>query len=212
MTRPPRARGADAILAAATNAFDTRGYDGASVRAIANAAGVAVSVLYHHYGTKQDLLYQIIEKATSDLSDRLERALITAGANPLDEFVAVVSVLVLFYADRPAVHRLADSEARSLSPANRRRHLAERRSLQNRIESIVEANVAAATFRVTDLRITARAIVVLCRDVGSWFSESGQLQASEVANLYVALALRLCGAEEALVQRARLGKLTVARA
>jgi AcrR family transcriptional regulator len=211
MTRSLRARGADAILEAAENAFDKCGYDGASVRAIASAAGVAVSVLYHHYGTKQDLLYQIIEKATSDLSDRLEQALIAAGDDPLDQFAAAVTALVLFYADRPTVHRLADTESRSLTPANRRRHLAKRRSLQTRIEGIVEANAAAGTFNVSEFRLTARAIVVLCRDVGSWFSASGRLSASEVANLYVATSLRLCGADEAVVRRARVGEPAGAR-
>ncbi|TDD69545.1 TetR/AcrR family transcriptional regulator [Jiangella aurantiaca] len=43
------------ILAAARQVFGERGYDGASVRAIAAAAGVDPALVHHYFGTKEKL-------------------------------------------------------------------------------------------------------------------------------------------------------------
>ncbi|MFC9971373.1 TetR family transcriptional regulator [Spirillospora sp. NPDC127200] len=48
---PPETR--EAILAAARELFAEKGYDGASVRAIARAAGVDAALVHHFYGSKE---------------------------------------------------------------------------------------------------------------------------------------------------------------
>ncbi len=63
--RPPRAAGRpvgtdsavtrDEILRAARDGFAQRGYDAASVRELAAAAGVTVPSVYHHFGSKAAL-------------------------------------------------------------------------------------------------------------------------------------------------------------
>lgn len=54
--RPPGpARGRERVLAAARELFAERGYDAASVRAVAARAGVDPALVHHHFGTKQRL-------------------------------------------------------------------------------------------------------------------------------------------------------------
>jgi len=53
--RPGRQNTRDAILAAARQAFAERGYDGASIRSIATAAGVDPALVHHYFGTKDEL-------------------------------------------------------------------------------------------------------------------------------------------------------------
>ena len=50
-----RARTAQRILAAARQEFATRGFDGATIRGIAGAAGVDASLVMQHYGSKAAL-------------------------------------------------------------------------------------------------------------------------------------------------------------
>ncbi|MFF5172131.1 TetR family transcriptional regulator [Micromonospora sp. NPDC000089] len=45
----------EAILAAARAAFAERGYDAASIRLIAGAAGVDPALVHHYFGTKEEL-------------------------------------------------------------------------------------------------------------------------------------------------------------
>ncbi|WP_189195166.1 TetR/AcrR family transcriptional regulator [Micromonospora fulviviridis] len=53
--RPGNPDTREAILTAARAAFADRGFDAASIRAIATAAGVDPALVHHYFGTKEDL-------------------------------------------------------------------------------------------------------------------------------------------------------------
>lgn len=65
--RPPRRRLAPParralIEEAATRVFAEVGYEAATMQAIAEAAGVVASVIYDHFGSKQELYVELIEQ------------------------------------------------------------------------------------------------------------------------------------------------------
>ncbi len=51
------------IMDAAVTVFHARGYDGGSMREIAEAVGISEPGLYRHFASKQDLFEQILETA-----------------------------------------------------------------------------------------------------------------------------------------------------
>ncbi|BEL02120.1 TetR family transcriptional regulator [Actinoplanes sichuanensis] len=53
--RPGNPDTREAILSAARSAFAEKGYDGASIRAIATGAGVDPALVHHYFGTKDKL-------------------------------------------------------------------------------------------------------------------------------------------------------------
>jgi TetR/AcrR family transcriptional regulator len=63
----PRRRDAErsrgAILGAATAIFSAKGYEGARIEAIVQAAGVNTNLLYHYYGSKERLFIAVMEEA-----------------------------------------------------------------------------------------------------------------------------------------------------
>jgi AcrR family transcriptional regulator len=59
--RPGRSSSRDDILAAARVLFGERGYDKASIRAIAAAAGVDPALVHHFFGAKEDLFAAAME-------------------------------------------------------------------------------------------------------------------------------------------------------
>lgn len=62
--RPPRGEGGDArarILTAAADEFGELGYDGATMRGIAARAGVDPALLHHYFGSKADLLGEVVD-------------------------------------------------------------------------------------------------------------------------------------------------------
>ncbi|MGW0330860.1 TetR/AcrR family transcriptional regulator [Streptomyces sp. NPDC003011] len=64
--RPPRTESAgtrDRILTAAREEFSERGYDKASVRGIAKAAGVDPALVHHYFGTKEQVFEAAITVA-----------------------------------------------------------------------------------------------------------------------------------------------------
>jgi len=76
--RPGNQDTREAILAAARAAFAEHGYDGASIRAIATGAGVDPALVYHYFGTKDELFLTTVQ-APIDPAEMIP-ALIAAGS------------------------------------------------------------------------------------------------------------------------------------
>jgi AcrR family transcriptional regulator len=81
-----RARGEDTrvqILDAARDALSQEGYTGTTTREIADRAGVQLSLVHYHFGSKRDLLAAVLSRENDRLLER-QRALY-AGPEPLAE-------------------------------------------------------------------------------------------------------------------------------
>jgi AcrR family transcriptional regulator len=59
--RPGKQDTREVILAAAREVFAERGYDGASIRAIATGAGVDPALVHHYFGTKEQLFVATVK-------------------------------------------------------------------------------------------------------------------------------------------------------
>lgn len=68
------------LLNAAVRVFDRKGYAGASVREIAEMAGVTKPALYYHFGSKEGLLLAILRQAEQQFSDAVARAVARTGS------------------------------------------------------------------------------------------------------------------------------------
>ena len=62
----------DALLAAGTELFAERGFDGASVDAIARKAGVNKAMINYHFGGKRQLYRAIVRTTFSEIVERAE--------------------------------------------------------------------------------------------------------------------------------------------
>ena len=67
------------VLTAARDAFDARGYDGASLRAIARAAGTTIGMIYYYFPSKDDLWDAVIEDVYAPLLADVARVLAAPG-------------------------------------------------------------------------------------------------------------------------------------
>lgn len=88
------------ILMAATAEFARKGYDGARLRDVAEAAGVHHALLHHYYGDKEGLFRAVVEKAFAGASSRAFEAL-RSTHDPHDLAAAYVDTIVDFYAENP---------------------------------------------------------------------------------------------------------------
>jgi AcrR family transcriptional regulator len=71
------------ILEAARDTILERGYGGTSTRAVAELAGVPLSLVHYHFGDKRTLLVEVLEKENEELLAR-QRSLY-AAPGPLAE-------------------------------------------------------------------------------------------------------------------------------
>lgn len=81
-----RARTRAVLLRAAASTFAERGYDGASVDAIAASVGLSKGAVYAHFPSKLDLYLEVVSGLLGQAEWRLERVAVSlrAGAGPLE--------------------------------------------------------------------------------------------------------------------------------
>ncbi|MFE9652147.1 TetR family transcriptional regulator [Micromonospora sp. NPDC006431] len=103
--RPGNPGTREAILDAARTAFAERGFDGASIRAIAAAAQVDPALVHHYFGTKEelfratvaipvdpaDLLPAVLDGGPDGVGERLVRTFLAVWDSPVG--VAAVALL-----------------------------------------------------------------------------------------------------------------------
>ncbi|HXH59497.1 TetR/AcrR family transcriptional regulator [Iamia sp.] len=78
----------DALLAAGATLFAARGVAGASVDAIAHQAGRTSGALYDHFGSKEGLLFALLESWVDDATQAITAD--QAAATTLEEWVAAM--------------------------------------------------------------------------------------------------------------------------
>src|SRR5699024_6668292 len=148
-------------LRAALAVFARHGYHGASIRSIAEAAGLSVPGLYHHYKSKQVILAAIVDSAMEEMLDHTRAAAADAGDSAVTRFENVVECLARFHMARRDHAFVASTEMRSMSPEVRAHHVTQRDEQQMMIEGAIRDGVAAGDFICPYPEDTARAIASL---------------------------------------------------
>ena len=88
------------IGAVAEALFAERGFDGASIREIAEQAGATKALIYHYYDSKDALYQTLLEEAVSGVVTQIE-AIAADGTEPEAQLRAVVQVFIDAYHDAP---------------------------------------------------------------------------------------------------------------
>lgn len=89
----------DSLLQAAIEEFLEKGYDGASVEAIAKRAGVSKGGVYHHFPNKEVLLMEANQKLSEPVMAMAERAYLNSSA--LDGLRQYIREYLNYWAGRP---------------------------------------------------------------------------------------------------------------
>ncbi|WP_280271769.1 TetR family transcriptional regulator [Nocardia wallacei] len=185
----------DPVLAAAIGAFTEIGYHGATMRSIAQRAGMSVPGVYHHYRDKQELLVRVLELTMDELHWRVRAARGEAGTGRARVW-QVVEALALFHTHRRELAFIGASEMRGLAPANRRRITAARNEIQYLLDEDIDAALAEEGMPAEHARVAGRAIATMCTALPQWFRLDGPVTPEQIATEYAAFALRLLGIRE----------------
>jgi AcrR family transcriptional regulator len=181
---------AERIRSAGITLFKARGYHGTSVRALAHAVGIEPASVYHHYASKQDILYDIFGRTMDDLLNGLARAL-SGRASHEKRLRAAIRFHVLFHVDRQDEAFISHSELRSLIPANLQRITLKRDRYEILLRDFLADGKKAGAFEILDVKLTTIAILMMCSGVSDWFAKRGRLSGDDIAEAYTDMVLRL---------------------
>lgn len=186
----------DPVLAAAIASFVETGYHGATMRSIAQRAGMSVPGVYHHYHDKQQLLVRALDLTMDELHWRVRAARRAAGTGRA-RVSHIVEALALFHTHRRELAFIGASEMRSLTPDNRLRITGSRNELQYILDEDIDAALDEANLATDRARVAGRAITTMCTSLPQWFRLDGPATPEQIAVEYAGFALGLLGLREA---------------
>jgi len=93
------------ILDAALNLFRTKGFEEATMRDIATAAGVATGAAYYYYPSKDAIVLAFYQRSCVEMQSRIEEAVAQAPDNLEDRLKALIQAKLDYFAPYRGVLR-----------------------------------------------------------------------------------------------------------
>jgi AcrR family transcriptional regulator len=135
------------LLAAAEKIFTTAGYEGATIRKIADEVGVSSTALYMYFQDKSQIMLEICVHALEGLYHQLE-AITDDPRDPLSKVRGVLEVMLRFGFEQPTAYQLLYCVAPKEINERRNEVIAPlSRSCFMRTQQAVEAAMAAGQLR-----------------------------------------------------------------
>jgi AcrR family transcriptional regulator len=188
-SQSPPVRVRSDIVEAATQVFSERGYHAASMTDIAQRVGMRKPSLYHHIRKKEDLLFAIHEQLIDELIEQTNAAL-DPSMTPPEQMAAVLRVSF----DLIARHRDAVTvflqERRAVSGARWNELVVKRDRYEQMVSGIIAEGTATKAFADLPAAIAARGVLGMVNWGYTWFDPKGAMTAEEIADVFVAIALR----------------------
>jgi len=183
-----------AIREAAINLMARFGYEAVSMRQLAAEVGVQAAALYRYFPTKEDLLFTLLREHMDGLIAAWEAAR-PASADPRARLAAYVRNHVHFHVARRHATHVSNMELRALSRDNLTQILRLRTAYEKELRQILRDGAEAGVFVIDDSGLTAIAIIQMITGVIVWFRPDERLSVDEVAETYLAMTMRLTGAD-----------------
>lgn len=183
------------ILKAALELFAHVGFHGASIRAIADAAGMQTATMYGQFTSKEAMLEELTVAGHEAWDGALAEAADSAGPTPTERLVALVRRNILHHIEYAMTAVVCNGELHSLSPTAATKVTALRRRAEDRLEGIIAAGVADGSFAEQDPAVTMLAIGGMSLRVANWYPGRFDYSPEEIADKYAELILRMVGAK-----------------
>jgi AcrR family transcriptional regulator len=188
------ARRADEIVDIAARLFYERGYPSVSTRALAQAAGIQGGSLYHHFSSKEEILYRIVQYGSGEFFAGLLPHLEAGDAGYPERLDRFVRAYITDAQPRRYAIAVLFRDMAHLSPDHFVELQAVRRHFQQTVQRFLADGVTAGEFSVPDPKLAGIAILDLLKGVDAWMREPGRLGRRQVADTYAVLVLQLMGA------------------
>ena len=171
------------ILRTAARLFQQRGYDATSMNDVAAALKLSKGGLYHHFQSKDEILYEIMNHAMEITQERVLNP-VRSIADPEERLRALIRLhieVVLSPRDREITVMLHENHP--LPPALRKRINARKKDYIHFLESLmteVQNKAQHQTRGKVSPRAAAFALLGMINWIYQWYKPEGELQAQNL--------------------------------
>ena len=188
---------ASAVVRVAAGLFRDRGYHGTSMADIAGELGLSAPAIYHHFATKQEILFHACEAFVDDVLARTTDAA-EAVASPTLKVQAFAREQTLVHVDHLRQAWELGSGMFSfqqlsvhLSGDMADRNDVKQRQLYRNLRDIVDKGKITGEFAPVHSAAVTFAVFGMVEQTVYWYRPSRSLSADEVADTHARFALRM---------------------
>ncbi|HBK04569.1 MAG TPA: hypothetical protein DDZ81_01760 [Acetobacteraceae bacterium] len=176
------------VLDEARRLFFTLGYHGTTMDAIADAVDMGKPFLYRHFRNKIELLVALYDHAIALSEDALDRALATRlnADETIRIFVRNYLGVVVTHRDIVAIFF---RESLSVPPEKLLEIDRHKANFDQKLTAVIRGGIEAGSFRVSDARVAAFAVVGMINWSYQWYRESGSNTPAELGEMFGDFAL-----------------------
>jgi AcrR family transcriptional regulator len=178
------------MVQVAARLFSERGYHGTSIQHLADALGLQKGSLYSHIGSKEELLFDVVNDGADRFLERGEQAL------QMKAFAAVKLRRLLVAHVETAIEHLDAAtvflnEWRYLSEDKRAIVKMKRDRYENIVRRIIDEGITSGEFRDdANVRFAARLVLSAGNWTYAWFKPGGELGPTEIGERFADLLIR----------------------
>ncbi|MBW6400678.1 TetR/AcrR family transcriptional regulator [Roseomonas sp. HJA6] len=172
------------ILTHSARLFATKGFDGTSMRDIAEACGISKSLLYHHFTDKDEIYARIALGSTQRLCEFVQDRL-PEGASPPDRVRAFMTATGDYF-QRYRSNWIASTAAFWSDPEQRRRkeRMMWRDRYEGLIRQLIQDAIDAGDFRPVDVPLTGRLVLSSLNWMHRWYKPEKGMTPAQIADAY----------------------------
>ncbi len=174
------------ILREAARLFHEKGYMGTTLRELARCSGVQGGSVYHHFSSKQEILYQIMEYTMTILINKTRDA-VKGETDPFEQMRKAIRFHIEYHTVDVHETYVTDAELRSLSPADHGKIIVMRDEYERIYHAILKQGIENGKMKIDNVKLAARGLLQMCTGVSYWFDPGGSLSISEIADRYIDL-------------------------
>jgi AcrR family transcriptional regulator len=173
------------ICRVAAGIFFEKGYDGASMQEIAEAVGLTKAGLYHHVGSKDRLLFEIMNYGM-DILDETVLQKVKDIADPREKLRrTIIGHIDLIVRARDLEITVILHENRSLrGPLRKKINARKKAYIQHLEELIARVQEQAGAKPLLSPRLAAFALLGMINWLYQWYRPEGPIKQNELAQAY----------------------------
>lgn len=160
------------IVASSIKVFTKDGYHSTNMRELAKACGMSTGAIYHYFGSKEDILFMIIDTATHGQADIIENLAKELESIPTPEALdKLIGAHFRWHDEHQDVTLFVYQETKNLSKEARQRIFDSEMRIFEAFRSLLERGVKAGELDVDNCTLCAHNIIIIGHSwaIRRWF-------------------------------------------
>ena len=149
--------------------------------------GIKGGSVYHHFDSKQEILFLIMDSTLSGLTDLVQTAILSKK-RPLEKLYEAISAHIQYHVDNLDDTYVADTEIRSLTEENYKKIIAKRKHYENLFKKILTDITKNGKIEINP-KLATLAILQMCTGLSLWFRRGGDMSIQDITDQYYNLIL-----------------------